>query len=83
VFSGRIIADRATRQAAEPQAADAFQQHQADQQEAADRAMLRRRWTCDQASFDAAYDKLLEQLRIDRALGRQIDTGVPAPRIEF
>jgi hypothetical protein len=76
-------AERAERQAAEQKAADAFQQHQADQQEAKDRAMLRRRWTGDEASFTEAYPEMLKQLRIDRALGRQIDTGIPAPRLDF
>ena len=76
-------AERAEREAAQQKAADTFLQHQADQQEAQDRAMLKRRWTGDQASFDAAYPKMLEQLRIDRALGRDVGTDVPSPRIAF
>jgi hypothetical protein len=76
-------AEREASRAAEEKAADTFQQQQADKQEQADRAMLRRRWTGDEASFTAAYPKMLEQLRFDRALGRHVDSAVPAPRIEF
>ena len=74
--------ERAARRLAEEQAAQLFQQQRADKQEQADRAMLRRRWTGDDLSFEAAWPKLIEQLRIDRALGRVVDS-VPAMRIEF
>jgi hypothetical protein len=79
----RVHAERAEREAAQQKAADAYQQHRADQQESEDRALLRRRWTGDEKSFTEAYPEMIKQLRMDRALGRQIDSGVPTPRIEF
>jgi hypothetical protein len=79
----KVHAERAERLAAETKAADLFQQHRADQQEAEDRAQLRRRWTGDEASFIEAYPEMIKQLRMDRALGRVVDSGVPSPRIEF
>jgi hypothetical protein len=68
-------AERAAKRAAEEKAGDLFQQHRADQQEAQDRALLRRRWTGDEKSFNEAYVDLLKQLRMDRALGRAVDSG--------
>jgi hypothetical protein len=79
----KVHAERAERRAAEEKAADAFQQQQADKQEQADRAMLRRRWTGDEASFTEAYPDLLRQLRVDRALGRDVSIDVPSPRVAF
>jgi hypothetical protein len=75
--------DRQARRVAEEKAADDFQQQQADKQEQADRAMLRRRWTGDDSSFDAAYPEMLKQLRMDRALGRDVGADVPSPRVAF
>jgi hypothetical protein len=75
--------ERAAKRADEEQAANAFQQQQAAKQEQADRAMLRRRWTGDDKSFQEAYPKMLEQLRMDRALGRAVSTDVPSPQVKF
>jgi hypothetical protein len=79
----KVHAERAEKHAQEARAADLFQQQQAAKQEQADRAMLRRRWTGDDASFEAAYPKMLEQLRMDRALGRDIGTDISSPRVAF
>jgi hypothetical protein len=79
----QVHADRAAKRAAEEKAAEAYQQHQADQQEAQDRAMLRRRWTGDEASFTEAWPDLIKQLRMDRALGRDVGSDVIAPRVAF
>ena len=79
----KVHAERAEKRAQEARAADAFQQHQADQQEAADRAMLRRRWTGDEKSFTEAYPDMLKQLRMDRALGRAVDSDIPSAGIAF
>ncbi len=76
-------AARAEKRAAEAKAAEVYQQHQADQQEAQDRAMLRRRWTGDESSFNEAYPDMLRQLRVDRALGRDVGTDVPSSRVAF
>ena len=79
----KVHAEHAEKRAQEARAAETFLQHQADQQEAQDRAMLRRRWTGDEKSFTEAWPDLIKQLRMDRALGRVIDTGIPATGIVF
>jgi hypothetical protein len=79
-------ADRAAKRAAEEKAAEAYQQHQAAKQEAADRAMLRRRWIAaggTDASFEVEYPELLRQLRIDRTLGRSAGNDIPPPNVAF
>jgi hypothetical protein len=79
-------AERAAKQAQEEKAADAFQQHKADQQESADRALLRRRWIKaggTDASFEVEAPALLRQLRIDRTLGRDVGMDIPSPRVAF
>jgi hypothetical protein len=75
--------ERDERHQREEQAAQQYQQKRADKQEQEDRRMLRMRWTGNDASFDAAYPKMLEQLRMDRALGRSTADTVPSTGIEF
>jgi hypothetical protein len=79
----KVHTERAEREAAQQKAADLFQQQQADKREQADRAMLRRRWTGNDDSFEAAYPKMLEQLRVARALGQDVGIDVPSPRVAF
>jgi hypothetical protein len=79
----RQIAAKQEQEQAQEKAQQAARQKRADDQEQADRRMLRLRWTGDDRSFEAAYPKLMEQLRIDRALGRDVGSSMPSPRVEF
>jgi hypothetical protein len=83
----RLINERhdrldAERQRQEQATADAIAVVSA-QQEAQIRSQLRRRWLGDEASFAAAWPRLLEEYRVDTALGRApADDGL-RPRFEF
>jgi hypothetical protein len=79
----RQIAAKQDQEQAQAKAQQAAQQKIAEAQEQADRRMLRSRWTGDEQSFNEAYPELIKQLRIDRALGRNVASAVPAPRIDF
>jgi hypothetical protein len=66
----RRYAERAEQQSRQELALLNQQQAHAAAEEARIRTTLRRRWQGDDTSFAAAWPRLLEEFRVDQALGR-------------